>query len=218
MTSFINDSKVVTIEVEDFMEFTPKIHDNIILSLFITCGTVIILVALLVHRSVYCTLKRFENRPINTIIMPIMFVNNISVFPYFLILLIKAVYYPLKDLTGTSFCYFHNYYDVWNAIITQSQSFFVSLYRFICLFYTGVLYKKRITPKVNGFSKLFRKLRYYVISSQEMIIVLEYSRTPDLRNQNNKTSLIRGPLSNYELFTLSSQNNGKLLNSGKVFR
>ena len=148
MASLNNSSDTDFIEVEYMEEFTPKIHDRIVLFIFIMVITLIITSATLVQRAIFHTLKRFENRPINQMILPIMIVNSISVFPYCIVLLIKAVYYPLKDLTGTSFCHFHNYYDIWNVFIIQSQSFFVSLYRCICLFHSGVLQKEKITPKV----------------------------------------------------------------------
>ena len=63
-------------------------------------------------------------------------------------LIAMAVYYPIKDFTGSIFCHIYISGLAWVNIFGQSLTFFVTLFRYICLYHDGKLSALRITPKV----------------------------------------------------------------------
>ena len=60
----------------------------------------------------------------------------------------KARYYPLKDIVGSSSCYFHVYAWLWFGMYTQFSSLFITFYRCICMFFGQELIHLKISPKV----------------------------------------------------------------------
>ena len=150
---------ITDIVIENFYEFTPKIH-GLVLALFLLLSILVVFMCYIVNKSVYATLKKFESRPINDLIMPCSILSNYAILPYCVILVAKAVYYPLKNVTGTEFCHIHNYYDVWSMAVGQSHSFYITLFRFICLFHTNKLQRWGITAKVRYF---------YIVSETPML-------------------------------------------------
>ena len=61
---------------------------------------------------------------------------------------VKAQYYPVKDIVGSSFCYFHDYTILWFGMYTQFSSLFIAFYRYICIFFGKNLVQLNISPKV----------------------------------------------------------------------
>ena len=66
----------------------------------------------------------------------------------------KSHYYPLKDIVGPSFCYFHVYTGLWFGMYGQFSSLFITFYRYICIFYGKKLLQLKISPKVRSKTKL----------------------------------------------------------------
>ena len=60
----------------------------------------------------------------------------------------KARYYPLKDIVGSSLCYFHVYAWLWFGMYIQFSSLFITFYRCICMFFGQELIRLKISPKV----------------------------------------------------------------------
>ena len=61
------------------------------------------------------------------------------------------MYYPLKDLfgeLGEAFCHFFAFLEIDGAFVGQFHSFFMTVYRYICLFHSDELLQNDITPKV----------------------------------------------------------------------
>ena len=61
------------------------------------------------------------------------------------------MYYPLKDLfgeLGEAFCHFFAFLEIYGAFVGQFHSFFMTVYRYICLFHSDELLQNDITPKV----------------------------------------------------------------------
>ena len=124
-----------------------------------------------VQKAVFKTLDRLGSRHINTIIKTNMVSNYISTLisrnvskkiflpctqiacrlytPYLIVLGIRTTYYPMKDLFGEGFCHFFNFIEGYGAFIGQFHSFFLTTFRYICLFHTDDMMKHEITPKVN---------------------------------------------------------------------
>ena len=70
--------------------------------------------------------------------------------PFFLIFLyLRTKYYPLKDTFGEYFCHFFNYLLPIGAFAGQFHSFFLTSFRYICLFHDDFLIKYNISPKVS---------------------------------------------------------------------
>ena len=65
----------------------------------------------------------------------------------------KAHYYPLKDIVGPSFCYFHVYTGLWFGMYGQFSSLFITFYRYICIFFGRKLVQLKISPKVKSEKK-----------------------------------------------------------------
>ena len=68
---------------------------------------------------------------------------------------VKAHYYPVKDIVGSSFCYFHDYTILWFGMYTQFSSLFIALYRYICIFFGEKLVQLNISPKVKAETRIF---------------------------------------------------------------
>ena len=78
-------------------------------------------------------------------------------------LIAKAVYYPISDFTGTNFCYFVIYTYYWVGIFAQSLTFFMTVFRYICLYHEQKLLRWHIKPKVNLSMYLIKKVMCILI-------------------------------------------------------
>ena len=75
----------------------------------------------------------------------------------------RAMYYPLKDLfgeLGEAFCHLFAFLEIYGAFVGQFHSFFMTVYRYICLFHSDELLQNDITPKVIDMIQ-FSKMNSY---------------------------------------------------------
>ena len=72
-------------------------------------------------------------------------------------LIAKAVYYPISDFTGANFCFFVTYTYYWVGIFGQSLTFFMTIFRYICLYHEVKLLRWHIKPKVSFLCTYFIK-------------------------------------------------------------
>ena len=87
-------------------------------------------------------------------------------------LIAKAVYYPISDFTGTNFCYFVIYTYYWVGIFAQSLTFFMTVFRYICLYHEQKLLRWHIKPKV--------RLSMYFIKNVMHILIFLINKGPCL--------------------------------------
>ena len=64
--------------------------------------------------------------------------------------MLRATFYPLNAIFGDIYCYLCNFLEPWAAFMGQFHSFFLTLFRYICLFHEEWLFVHRITPKVRS--------------------------------------------------------------------
>ena len=133
---------------QDFKEFSPTL-DGILLYIFLFLIVLISNLVFLINRGVYFTLEKLDSRPINYLIRPVIIHNMIVAYPYCFDLGLRSFYYPVINLTGDSLCYIRNYYDVIQNMVVQYQTFYITFYRYVCLFHWDFLLSKEITPKVS---------------------------------------------------------------------
>ena len=77
--------------------------------------------------------------------------DTISPF-YIIFLFLRTSYYPLKDLFGDygeGMCHFYDYLLVIGAFAGQFHSFFLTAFRYICLFHDDFMLRYNIQPKVR---------------------------------------------------------------------
>ena len=67
----------------------------------------------------------------------------------------KAHYYPLKDIVGPSLCYFYVHIELWFGMYKLYASFFITFYRYICIFFGKKLVQLNIKPKVKAETRIF---------------------------------------------------------------
>ena len=68
--------------------------------------------------------------------------------PYLALIVLRTLYYPMKDLFGPDFCYILSWGEVSVILVAQFHTFFVTLYRFICIFYDDEIFQLNLSPKV----------------------------------------------------------------------
>ena len=73
--------------------------------------------------------------------------NSIWIGPYMMYLSMVQWTYPAKDIIGETGCYLMNILRGMHLHEVQLQSFFISLFRFTCLYYGHFLQK--ISPNVS---------------------------------------------------------------------
>lgn len=66
----------------------------------------------------------------------------------------RTIYYPLKDLFGETFCHIFAFTEMSAVMTAQFHSFFLTLFRYICLFHEDVLIKRNILPKVKQLQQM----------------------------------------------------------------
>ena len=77
--------------------------------------------------------------------------DTISPF-YIIFLFLRTSFYPLKDLFGDygeGMCHFYDYLLVIGAFAGQFHSFFLTAFRYICLFHDDFMLRYNIQPKVR---------------------------------------------------------------------
>ena len=74
---------------------------------------------------------------------------SIIMGPYMLYFSMVTFVYPMKDYIGEFGCYNVNYMKTAGVIYMQLQSFFMALFRYICLFHDNLLLKYDLSPQVR---------------------------------------------------------------------
>ena len=69
--------------------------------------------------------------------------------PYLMYFSITTWFYPLKDIIGEASCHIFNIFRGAILYEVQLQSFFMSLFRYICLFHAHIMGKYHLTPQVS---------------------------------------------------------------------
>ena len=87
-------------------------------------------------------------------------------------LIAKAVYYPISDFTGTNFCYFVTYTYHWVGIYGQALTFFMTVFRYICLYHEEKLLRWNIKPKVSLSMYFLKKCYVYSHLSNKQGVLL----------------------------------------------
>ena len=75
--------------------------------------------------------------------------NSLWMGPYLVYFSMSNWIYPLTDYIGETGCYLMNIFRAIHLFEVQLQSFFISLFRFVCLFHGGLLQKINLSPKVR---------------------------------------------------------------------
>ena len=73
---------------------------------------------------------------------------DVSMPPYVIVVMLKSCYFPLKDITGEFSCYVIHVFEVVTAMTMQCHTFFVTLFRYICIFHDNKIIHMRMTAKV----------------------------------------------------------------------
>ena len=76
--------------------------------------------------------------------------NSLWMGPYLIYFSMSNWIYPLKDYIGETGCYLMNIFRATHLFEVQLQSFFISLFRFVCLFHGGLLQKINLSPNVRN--------------------------------------------------------------------
>ena len=58
--------------------------------------------------------------------------------------------YPMKDYIGENGCHILNSYRLAGAFVNQLQSFFVAIFRYICLFHSSSMRRVNLSPHVSS--------------------------------------------------------------------
>ena len=110
-------------------------------------------------------------------------------------LIAKAVYYPISDFTGTNFCYFVTYAYHWVGIYGQSLTFFMTVFRYICLYHEVKLLRWKIKPKVSLSMYFFKCDVYFHLSNKQGVLLIVFGFFPNLLTYLTiLLSMIVGPL------------------------
>ena len=64
--------------------------------------------------------------------------------------MLRTCYYPIKYIFGEEYCYISNFLEIWAAVMGQFHSFFLTMFRYVCLFHDDWLMANRISPKVSS--------------------------------------------------------------------
>ena len=75
--------------------------------------------------------------------------NSLWMGPYLIYFSMSNWIYPLADYIGETGCYLMNIFRAIHLYEVQLQSFFISLFRFVCLFHGGLLQKIKLSPNVR---------------------------------------------------------------------
>ena len=142
-----------TINLSDFSDldlklFTPLLEGGVAIAYVSTIILVCILTGL-VQRTVFLTFRKLGQRHINDIIVPYLKMINIQFAMYAPLLVLRTLYYPVKDILGSFLCHYINYAELFTMFLSQFQTFFITLFRYICLFDdTSLLKLNNTRPKI----------------------------------------------------------------------
>ena len=117
---------------------------------------------LLPNNPTYMRVKKYKSQGISFCIFQV--ISCILSTIELIFLNVKASYYPVEDIVGSSFCYFHAYTLSWFGMYTQFSSLFITFYRYICIFFGKKLVQLKISPKVIDWWNQRQKNLFHIIS------------------------------------------------------
>ena len=69
--------------------------------------------------------------------------------PYLMYFSLVNFVYPIKQYLGETGCYLVSFLKNMGIMGVQLQSFFMALFRYVCLFHDSLLFKYNISPHVS---------------------------------------------------------------------
>lgn len=112
----------------------------------------------MLHRALYRSFKRLGSRYINVIIIPSFVYLYICIPLEIIVKVLRTIYYPLTDLIGNELCYIITWMEVHASIYAQMHTFFITFFRYVCLFHEKLLL--RLTPR--NFGKIVSLLSFLI--------------------------------------------------------
>ena len=147
-----------TFSDQDLVDHTPVLKGFEAVA-YISGICIVSVLIVLVQKAVNSTFKKLGNRYINILIQPYLLTLNCLTPTYLLLMISRSLYYPVKAMTGPYFCYYVAYSEVFTIFLAQFQTFFLTLYRYICLFYDDILVDNNLHPrtlaKMTAFTHFF---------------------------------------------------------------
>ena len=107
-------------------------------------------------------------------------------------LIANSIYYPISDFTGSQFCYVYSYSYLWICTYGQAMTFFITIFRYICLYHE----RKLICYGMNA--NVSKSIIYQIWMIFHIIFLL--------LKLDAWTSLGNYPSCNYTLFDLFNIN------------
>ena len=94
---------------------------------------------------------------------------------YLVFLGLKTIHYPMKDLVGGRFCHFFSFLEPYGAFVGQFHSFFMTVFRYVCLFHSEKMLRHNISPKVTPLLWKYNNFCQILVSERQTIY--EYSNS-----------------------------------------
>ena len=89
--------------------------------------------------------------------------------PYLMVHMFKSCYYPIRDIIGEFSCHVIHMYEVYSTMSAQCHTFFVTLFRYICLFHDDKLMRSRLTAQ--GLARLMCLMAFLTPLSLAMALL-----------------------------------------------
>ena len=96
---------------------------------------------------------------------------------YGLILILRAVYYPTKEIHGSTLCYLTDFLEPFKDLLAQFQTFFITIFRYLCLYHNQLLLSFNIFPKSLAKITLLFMFLLCTFSALNVVIASETSFT-----------------------------------------
>ena len=111
-----------------------------------------LITGLLTHYKLYCFLEKLSQRTINKILSFDSVIRS-AIFPLAIVMQVLFLWFEneTNQILGDWGCYFFAYQIFALIVFLQSQSFFMALFRYICVAHEDKLRKWHLTPKVSNF-------------------------------------------------------------------
>ena len=127
------------------VQFEKSLISNILTT---TLFTLFCITGVLVNSSILLHIKKRDNRNVDKIIKLHSLSNNFLLITLFLFCLLNALNI-LKNYTGYLGCLCFSYHQYFFSCYIQLHSFFMALYRYICVIHSDTLIDFEISGKVN---------------------------------------------------------------------
>ncbi len=132
---------------------------------------------------------------------------------------VASFIYPMKGIVGSYGCYFIDFFELYGVCFAHTHSFFIAVYRYVCIAHNGFLFKINWTPKVtNNFltyrnygqliMPMFQSFLTGVLVSQQLVsIAVTLGMKLPFRLQNSRTLFMcQG---RYEMYFMDSTTKGR---------